>query len=407
MLNYEQALATVLSNTAHAMSEECVALEQSLGRVLSRPIVADRPLPPFNRVAMDGLAFKHSDFNPTLPLEIKNEVLAGMEVNNSLAPNQAFHIMTGAALPASADTVVQIEHFELQSGELPQALLQSGRDYSCGLNIHPVGADAAKGEELVSASSCVTPAQMGVMAAVGSSEVWVKRKPVVNIFSTGDELVAPEDIPTAVQIRDSNSYVLMSFCQRSGANAKRLGTLKDDLSYLRQHLGQGLAGDILLLSGGVSAGTHDYIPQVLEELGVTQVFHKVAIKPGKPLWFGVSDSGVLVFGLPGNPVSTQVNFNLFVRPVIHQMVGLGLENGDEPKTLRLPISLDWVKRSPRPDQFINGKITASEQGMVVLPIHDHGSGDFCSFAKADALIRLSGDRGTTYSAGSLVEVIRM
>jgi molybdopterin molybdotransferase len=406
MLSYDQAVASVLEHTKRTMPEELIPLEQALGRVLARPIVSDRPLPPFNRVAMDGFAFKHSDFDPAKPLMVKQEVLAGMEVTDSLAPNQAFHIMTGAALPSSVDTVIQIEHFDLTGEEqVETATLQSGKECSMGLNIHPMGADATEGEELIALNSTVTPPLMGVMAAVGSAKVWVKRRPQVNIFSTGDEVISPEKAPTPVQIRDSNSYTLMAFCQQAGAYANRLGTLKDDLTYLRKNLAEGLSGDILLLSGGVSAGTHDYIPQVLEELGVAQVFHKVSIKPGKPLWFGISENGVLVFGLPGNPVSTQVGFNLFVRPVIKQMVGVEVQQKDE--CLRLPITIERKKKSPRKDQFINGKLIDGVEGVSIEPINDHGSGDFCSFAKANALIRLSGDKGKEFSVGSFVEVIRV
>ena len=316
MISVEQALQLILEQTWPATGES-VSLAESDGRVLIEEVLSDLDSPPHDKSMVDGYAVLRSDLE-SLPvkLRVQEEVTAGQVPQAPLQPGLATRIMTGAPVPAEAEAVVMVEQTQTSSDadgiewvEIAEVRLpESG-------NIMLQGTSLRAGEVILSAGRTIRPLEIGLLAEVGRHQVQVSLVPSVAILSTGNELVDVDQSPQAGQIRNSNGPLLNALVQRAGAKPVPLGIGRDDLDDLRQLVAQGLQEDVLVLSGGVSAGVLDLVPQVLQELGVEQIFHKVNLKPGKPLWFGVNaDTQTLVFGLPGNPVSSLVCCELFVRP---------------------------------------------------------------------------------------------
>jgi len=348
MLSVEEALANVLAATP-TLTPQRIPVEQAAGRILAEPIASDIDSPPYDKSVVDGFALRSADVAAGIrEFRITGEVTAGEWPRNAVEPGAAFRIMTGAPLPNGADAVVMIEHTDAGSPApplnntstpassnpasanpaerwAPRAVVRlDERAVAAGQNILRRAASLAFGSVVLEAGRLIRPIEVGLLSEVGCVEALVVPKPRVAVLSTGNELVPPSLVPTRGQIRNSNGPMLAALAEQSGALAVPLGIARDDRESLRQRIIAGLEADLLVMSGGVSAGALDLVPSVLEELGVVARFHQVRLRPGKPLWFGVrAESGrtTLVFGLPGNPVSSLVCWNLFVRPALEQLQG--------------------------------------------------------------------------------------
>jgi molybdenum cofactor synthesis domain-containing protein len=291
-----------------------------LGCVTAEPIVAGENVPPFANTAMDGYAVRAADVTDASPdhparLKVTGLLPAGAEPSQSVGPGEALQIMTGAPFPPGADTVAIVEVTTTDGHDvLVQAPARAGE------HVRPAGDDIAAGQEVFPAGTALSPGHLGVLASIGLEKVAVYRRPVVGVLSTGDELVDGATRLRPGQIRDSNRHTLLALVRQVGFDPVDLGTARDDEAEIRGAIERGIAGcDAVLTSGGVSMGEFDYVKKVLDELGAME-WMQVAIRPAKPLAFGVV-GGRPVFGLPGNPVSSMVSFELFARPGLRQMAG--------------------------------------------------------------------------------------
>lgn len=361
---------------------ETVSLADTLNRVLAEPIYADRDLPPYNRVAMDGIAIKYADIaNGQKSFTIKGTQAAGEEpidFNN----NECIEIMTGAALPSSADTVIRYEDLEIKDG-IATILIDNIRQ---GQNIHRQGADKLKGDVVAKAGQVISPALINVAASVGATKLSVKKLPRVVIITTGNELVDIDVAPSPYEIRKSNNYAIQAVLQRYGVNAD-IKHIPDDPAITKKELTYCIDNyNIIILSGGISAGKFDYVPQVLEELSVQKLFHKVEQRPGKPFWFGKHNNGVLVFAFPGNPVSTFMCMHRYFMPWLEKCLGI------TPVKAYAILDTDFSFK-PQLQYFLQVKLQFNELGQITAtPVEGNGSGDYANLLDADAFMELPAER---------------
>lgn len=349
-----QAEELVLAS-AHRLEVESVALRDSLGRILRKPLVADRPFPPFDRVTMDGIAFQHD--------ERKEYALhglhpAGSPLPEALPSGSCWQIMTGAALPPDCDTVVPYEEIELRE---THARLTG--EATPGIFIHREGTDAKTGDELVKAGTRIGPAHLGLAASVGAVEMQVARRPKIAILSTGDELVLPEEQPETHQLRQSNGLTLKAAIERWGAAEISLLHLADDLAATTDGIRKAMDGnDLVIISGGISKGRKDFVLPAMKSLVGDPLFHGVLQRPGKPLafWPGVA-------ALPGNPNSTLTTFHRYLIPLLNAMSGT-----PQRSVIKLPFETEII-RHPRLTVFVPCMI--SEEGKF-RPLVPQNSGDF-------------------------------
>lgn len=319
LISIEEARARVLAEAKPLPLEKC-GLAQALGRALGEEIVAPHNVPPFDNSGMDGFAVRAVDTvdagpNTPVRLKIAQTIPAGTLGTGALGPDEAAKIMTGAPIPGGADSVVQAEVTE-ERGDTVLIYEPAKR----GRNIRKAGEDVSAGERVLRPGAVLAPAEIGMLASFGMPEVQVHRLPRVAIVSTGSELVEVDEPLNAGQIHNSNSYSLRAQCQQLGIEPAVLGIVPDNYEATKRLMQEGLTYDVLVTSGGVSVGQFDFVKEVQDELGVQRRLWGVAMKPGKPLAFGVRGD-TLVFGLPGNPVSTMVSFELFVRPAILRLMG--------------------------------------------------------------------------------------
>jgi len=401
VLSFEAARSLVEEHAANlrAQTREVVELANATGRVLAEDLVADRALPPFPRSTRDGYALRAADIG-IIPAKLKivAEVRAGAASDRVIAAGEAAEIMTGAPVPAGADAVVMVEHTSRRD-----AMVEIQRTAQAGDNIVPTGAEARKGEVLVSSGARIGAAQIAVAAAVGSAKLRVNARPRVAILANGDELVPLEAKPGAAQIRDSNSYSLAAQVAGAGGDPVRLPIAPDESARLREAIAQGLSSDLLLLSGGVSAGKYDLVEQVLEEFGAEFFFSGAHIQPGKPVVFGratVREHRTYFLGLPGNPVSTMVTFDLFARPLIEAL------SGAQPSRLmfvqaRLAKS---VKVKPGLRRFLPAKLAGEFEQVEVTAVPWQGSGDVGAAARANCYLVIPPER-QEFEAGEMVPVM--
>ncbi|GAB3536477.1 molybdopterin molybdotransferase MoeA [Pontibacter brevis] len=383
MVQVEEAEA-IIQAEVRDFGKESVPFEQALGRVLAEDLKADRDMPPYNRVAMDGIALRYEAIEQGIQtFRIRVTQAAGDKPAEIQSAEECIEIMTGAALPASTDTVVRYEDLVIQDGT---ATLQTN-GVRKGQNIHPQGKDKKQEETVALANQVVTPALIGVAAAVGARELQVKVLPKIVVISTGDELVKVEETPLPYQIRRSNSYTIKAALQQYSLQADLLH-IPDDVATLKRQLNNCLQQyDVLILSGGISMGKFDYVPQVLEELTVKKLFHKVKQRPGKPFWFGKHASGVHVFALPGNPVSTFMCFYRYFIPWLEASLGISAK----PKTHAV-LSKD-ITFEPALQYFLQVNVSMNEQGRVLAtPLEGNGSGDFANLVEADAFLELPAEQ---------------
>ena len=363
---------------------ETVLLEQATGRILAEPIRADRDMPPFNRATMDGIAISHAAYRAGIrSFEVRGVQAAGDPPINITAPTECIEIMTGSSLPETVDTVIAYEDLLI---EQKQAIVQS--TVQSGQNIHTRGKDHQQGAQLVAANKWIDAPVVGVAASTGKDRVAVKKLPRTVIVSTGNELVEVAAIPNPYQIRRSNNYVIRAVLQRYGLAADMLH-IPDDREMVERQLAGCLEGyDVILLSGGVSMGKFDFVPQALKKLQVEELFYKVQQRPGKPLWFGRhQQKGTRVFGFPGNPVSTFLCLHRYLLPWLNTSLGL-------PPAPPLYAMLEEDICFAPPLQYfipVSWQLNAQAQSVAV-PQEGNGSGDFANLLDAHAFMELPATR---------------
>jgi len=397
MLPVSEALAIVLQH-ARSLPPQSVALTaESSGRILAESVVADLDSPPYDKALMDGYAVRAADC-ASLPATLKviEEVGAGRVPSKAVGRREATRIMTGAPVPTGADCVIRIE----QTDRRDEDVTINPPPPKPGQHILARGRELRAGDVVLPAGTALHPQELGILAGAGRVSAQLYPNPRVAILSTGDEVVEPPALPGPGQIRNSNGPMLLAQAARAGAAPRYLGIARDDPQSLRACITAGLTDtDVLILSGGVSAGTFDLVPGVLQELGVAQHFHKVAMKPGKPLFFGTRD-GQLVFGLPGNPVSSFVCFELFIRPAVRAMRG---ESQPQPRQATLPIAEDFRGDNDR-QTYHPARLEVGDWGARVRPLAWFGSADLRGIARANALIALP-PGAQSFHAGDVVPVV--
>ncbi len=356
-------------------------LGESLYRTLASSICCDMDHPPFDRSVMDGYAVRSMDV-VAIPatLKIVGQLPAGATTDRTLMSGEAMQINTGAVIPAGADAVVRVEDTQADESTSAVVIQQSVKE---GNFITPRATYSRAGDELLSAGTLLTPAQVGVVASAGFPRVPVYRQPVVAVVSTGDELVDIDQQPKVAQIRNSNQYQLESLIRSAHARPVVVGIARDDRDAIKQKIIEGLQYDVLCITGGVSMGVFDYVPEVLESCGATFRFKKLAIKPGRPVHFATTSDGTLIFALPGNPVSAWICFELLVRPAIFALQG---RSGCGPcvfhATLHGQISATRDRQT-----YIPALASVDEHGQwTVKPVNWHGSGDALGLGHANAMI---------------------
>lgn len=359
-------------------------LGESLGHVLREDLVADRDFPPFDRVTMDGIALVYNSF-ATGKRDFKVEgIQAAGDPQKALKSESAcLEVMTGAILPKGTDTVIRYEDLNL-TNETASVVLSS---LSKGQNIHRKGHDRKEGDLIVKKGAVISPAEIGVAATIGKNELWVANLPKVAIVSTGDELVDVKETPLPHQIRKSNIYTIQALLQSRGLLSVCFH-LDDDKNAIEIALEAAIEKfDVLILSGGVSKGKFDFIPDALEKLGFEKHFHKVSQRPGKPFWFGTHKKGMRVFALPGNPVSSFMCACKYFLPWLNKSLGLDPEGA-----IFAELAEDF-KFMPKLTYFLQVRTSYSQSGkLTAYPEEGHGSGDLANLTLADAFLELPAEK---------------
>lgn len=365
------------------LSTETISLNEADGRVLCNAVRADRDFPPFDRVAMDGIGIRFTDYEAGQRLfRVVGTQFAGQPQQSLSDTRTCLEVMTGAMLPIGVDTVIRYEDITLSDGQATLTI----EDVEAGQNIHRRATDRRVGDELLPVGTLLSPSAIAVAASVGQTTLTVTALPRVALISTGDELVDVGDTPLPYQIRRSNTYMLRAALKSLGINAT-LHHIVDDEAVLKDRLAALLAeNDVLILSGGVSAGKADFVPDVLAQLGVQKRFHKIEQRPGKPLWFGTTPDKT-VFGLPGNPVSTVLCAYRYVIPYLRASMGLAAAPVRYAQ-LATPFTF-----KPNLTYFLPVRLTSEPDGRTLAyPLPGSGSADFANLLAADAFMELPAER---------------
>lgn len=389
MKTYEEAYNIVIES-AFVLKSEKINFQLSINRILTEDIYSDINMPPFNKSAMDGFACRLQDLYS--PLKIIETIPAGKSPEMEITQGKCARIMTGAMVPNGADTVIMVEHTQ----EIEPGLIKFNQKIT-NSNICQIGEDIKTNEKVISKGTLLKPAHIAVLATVGCTSVPVYKKPVVGIISTGDEIVEPHNIPEKSKIRNSNAYQLFSQVLNSFSSPEYFGIALDSKEDTRLMISKALNQcDVVLLSGGVSTGDFDFVPEIMEELGVDIKFRSVAVQPGKPTTFGISENNKYIFGLPGNPVSSFTQFELMVKPFLFKLMGHDLKE----KKIYLPMEENFLRTKSERKAFIPVCIT--ETGTVKL-IDYHGSAHINAYIHADGIISV--EIGTlSIKKGELVHV---
>jgi len=396
MRSVEEALEIVLRETG-VLSAERISLEEAAGRVLAEEVFADADQPPFAKAMMDGFALRSLDVCAApVELEVIEEIPAGTMPSHALKQGQAARIMTGAPLPEGADAVQMVEKTEsVRDGGWVRILEAVGP----GGHVAPRGRELKAGETVLLPGESLTPPRIGVLSSVGKATVLVHRRPRVAVAPTGDELVSWDATPSPGQIRNGNGPALAASCRQLGAEVLDLGIIRDDAAALEKCLQQGLTTDLLLLSGGVSMGTYDLVEPALERGGVEIFFRQIAIRPGKPAVFG-RKGNCLVFGLPGNPVSSLVIFQVLVAPALRKMQGEARWEGSSLEALlEAPVTQHTGRTS-----YLPGTLRFDGAAARIHPIPTSGSADLPAYSRANALLIMPADRDRV-EAGEKLRVL--
>ena len=372
------------------VGEEEIALEQAAGRVLAEDVAADRDCPALDRSVRDGYAVRASDVPGRL--RVTGEVRAGQRHEGRVEPGEAVAIMTGAPVPAGADAVIMVEHTTHENGWVRTENRAEPRQF-----INPQGCEAAARETVLLAGQRLDYTRIAMLAAFGRARVRVFRRPVVAIVPTGDEIVEVGETPRDFEIRNSNAYSLAAQVERAGGMARRLPVARDTLEDTRGAIERGLEADLLLLSGGVSAGKYDVVEEALAGLGAEFYFDRVLIQPGQPLVFGKA-AGRLFFGLPGNPSSTMVTFEIFARAALELLAG------QRETALVMPwarLTREFRHRAGL-TRFLPARL--SDDGGEVTPVEWHGSGDVPALTRANAYLVADPER-PEYAARDWIRIL--
>lgn len=399
--------AYALRTRRGSAASERVDLLEAVGRVLAGPVLADRDQPPFDRATRDGFAVRADDFAAATALQIVGQVRAGEAwAGKRLVAGEAIEITTGAPVPAGADAVAMIEHLSVTGG---MARASAGRTLRAGENVVPRGSEARSGETVVAPGTLIGAAEIAQAATCGMSALPVYARPWVAIVATGEELVELNQVPDARQIRNSNSYALAAMVAAAGGRPARLDTARDTRQDIRDRVAQGRRGDLLLFSGGVSMGKFDLVEQVLEEFGAEFFFTGVEMQPGKPLVFGrlpkledVRETGPdrYFFGLPGNPISTQVTFHCFVEPFLRVMCGEGVTG---PRFVQATL-IEEVEGKPELMRLLPALLTSDLRQPAVKLVGWQGSGDLAANARANCYAVLPPER-ERFRGGDVISVL--
>ncbi len=406
VLKFQHARETVLQQIQSALRSGsdpslavgaliCVPLLEAAGRVLAEAIHADRDFPPFPRSTRDGYAVRSADLAP-LPAKLKclGQVKAGSEFSGSVGAGECVEIMTGAPVPEGADCVVMVEYTSEKVGSV-----EVNRGVSAGENVVGRGSEARQGALLLEAGRRIRYGEIAMLAGVGRTEAAVHRQPRVAIIPTGDEVVEVEQTPGPFQIRNSNGYSLSAQVAAEHCIPVALGIGPDREDRLGEMIAEGLKSDLLLLSGGVSMGKYDLVEKVLASLGAEFFFDGVAIQPGRPLVFGRA-RGTFFFGLPGNPLSTMVTFELFVRPALALLSG---ERAAPLRFLRARLAKDF-RRKPGVAAFLPAMLEGDYYDPVVSVVEWKGSGDIASLNRANCYLAVP-EETAELAAGEWVSVL--
>jgi molybdopterin molybdotransferase len=373
MISFEEALE-IVKQFGQNLGTGQVDLFHALNRTLAEDVYSDISMPPFNKSAMDGYACRKSDINNQL--RVVEEIAAGSIPVQIIGENQCARIMTGAMVPDGADFVIMKEDIE----ELVQDVVRCTRETS-KTNICYTGEDVKAGDLVLQKGSIITPSHIAVLASVGCTDPLVYMQPSVAILSTGNELVEPGEIPGISKIRNSNSYQLTAQTQRLGLHPDYLGIVRDDETALKNMLVSALNKyDLTIISGGVSVGDFDFVPKILKELNVTILIHGMDVKPGKHLLFGQKENH-FIFGMPGNPVSSFVQFEVLVQPFLNVLMG----KSKIQSLLYLPLEEDYVRK--KGNQMIFVPVTLTERGTV-LPLEYHGSAHIHAYVNAQGIMEI-------------------
>jgi molybdopterin molybdotransferase len=373
MIELKQALQ-IVREAARPLGNERVDMSDALNRILAEDVTADMDMPPFDKAVVDGYACRRGDLANTLA--VVETIPAGAVPVKTIGSNQCAKIMTGAVVPPGADCVIMVE--------LTQILGSNGIRFTGGQtrdNICRRAEDIRRGQIVLRKGSRMGPQEIAVLASVGHVQPLVARRPTVAVIASGDELVAPAERPGSSQIRNSNSPQLAAQLRSMGVIARDYGIVKDTEADIDNALKAALAEEhVVIISGGVSAGDFDFVPAVLRRNNVTLLFEKIAVKPGKPTVFGQSEQGYC-FGLPGNPVSTFVMFELLVKPFLYRLMG----HDYSPVTCQMTLDEPITRRDAERQGWIPVKLTS---GTTVRPVEYHGSGHIFALCQADGLISM-------------------
>jgi molybdenum cofactor synthesis domain-containing protein len=400
MIPVAEAIRIVLAH-ASRLGIDSVVIDNCVGRILGEDIVADTDLPPFDRAQMDGYAVRAADVaNAPARLDIVGESAAGAGWHHEMKAGEAVRIMTGAPVPAGADAVQQVELTREANGSHSVEILEP---VELGRSIVRRADEIKAGETVLRAGEDINAQTIATLASFGYAQVRVGRRPRVAVMATGSELVGVDQKPARDQIRDSNNYMIEAYAKLAGATVERLPLAGDDRDELKREMTAAIERcDVLITSGGVSMGVYDFTKTAFKDLGAEIFFERIALRPGKPTVFG-RIGNTLVFGLPGNPVSVAVTFNLFARAALRAMQG-----ANEP-TLRHDhaVLCRDVKGSPDRESYLPAVLRTDEKGTLLAePLKWGGSSDFVSFARATALINVPAGI-KSIDGGSLVRVAHL
>lgn len=403
MLTVEQALESILS-AVQPGKKELVGIDECLNRVLAENLTTPHDSPPFDKSMMDGFAVHSSGVTDSerFCLAVQETITAGHVPAHAVGAGMASRIMTGALIPEGADCVVPIERVVYDEA-VPDQVTIAKEDIRPEWNVLRQGTSARANSPLLASGTQLEPQHIAVLAEFGVAQVSTYRPPRVSVLATGDELLDVTEPLVPGRIRNSNQPMLIAQIARAKAVPVPLGIARDNRDNLRQHIAEGLKSDFLLLSGGVSAGTLDLVPSELAAAGVTQVFHKIQMKPGKPLWFGQlqkHEHRCWVFGLPGNPVSSMICFELFVRPALRKFAGI---DNPLPQVTAATLTAEVKVRGDRVTYF-PARLEHSDAEISATPVPWGGSADLRSTADANGMCILEPCE-CAYESGQQVKVI--
>ena len=373
MLAIEEASQTVLSS-AQQLGSERVDMALAVSRILAEDVLSDIDIPPFDRSAMDGYACRRADLSHEL--SVIETIRAGSVPRKAVGSKQCAKIMTGAMVPRGADCVIMVEQTKTKTATTICFTGSQTRD-----NIRPAGQDIRAGEIVLRIGTHIRPQHIATLATVGCTHPLVSKQPRVGIISTGDELVAPDEKPKHSQIRESNSHQLSAQVGQAGGVVTSFGIVADSRQDIDRVMRKAIvSNDVVIFSGGVSAGDFDFVPDVMSRIGIDVLFHKIAVKPGKPTVFGVCDN-VYCFGLPGNPVASFVVFELLVKPFLFEMMG----HHFRPAFASMPLIAGIKRKNTERQSWVPVVIT---ENLTANPLKYHGSADIRALSDADGLVAL-------------------